>query len=339
MGTASPQLDGRLDGVYTTAALTAQFPPAVTPIGTIATTSDNGKVWNSGSAWVPMYQAANSNGFQSTPVYRWRPTGKRAVVFSGTPAAGDTSETLNANWAGATGLVPLTLSTGQVVTAQLINGAETCPFFSNPLPASGGSYGSPQALTSAPTINASVSGQPPLLGVANAYSVSASIAASGSAVLGGAQTTSGVGTPDVPRNVVGAWTTSSTVTVTGTDYYGNAQTEAQTGTAFTGKKAFASITSIVSSAAITAATFGTGNVLGLPFKVNSGDISEVMFNDAADAGTFVPADLTMPATSSTGDVRGTYTAAGMLNGAKFLSALLKVADITTQVGTLGVTPA
>ena len=82
------------------------------------------------------------------------------------------------------------------------------------------------------TATISVGGQPPVVGVANSYSVSAAIGA-------GSRCGAAATTPDVARNVVGAWTTSSTVTVVGTDFYGYVQTEAQTGTTFTGKKAFA----------------------------------------------------------------------------------------------------
>lgn len=70
---------------------------------------------------------------------------------------------------------------------------------------------------------------------------------------------------DVPRNVVAAWTTTSILTITGKDEYGNTMIETSaSGASHTGKKAFKEITSITSSAAITAATVGTGKVLGLP---------------------------------------------------------------------------
>lgn len=301
---------------------------------------------------LPGYQA-NINGVEITPLYFWRPTGNRAGTFTGALTAGVTSATLSANWAGASGLYQMTLSTAVVLSALLTNGATTCLFYPSFLltPVTGGSYGSPYAIPLAATSAFTVSGQPPVVSVANGYSVSASIGAAGSAVLGGANTGSvtingvlyaAAGLPDVPRNVIGAWTTSSTVTVTGFDQYRQVQTETQTGTAFTGKKAFATITSITSTAAITAATFGFGNVLGLPFRVSSGDITGIMFNDAPEASvagtSFVPPDLTLPATAATGDVRGTYTPVGTLNGAKFLTAVIKVTSRQTTVGAFGVTP-
>jgi hypothetical protein len=70
---------------------------------------------------------------------------------------------------------------------------------------------------------------------------------------------------DVPRNVVAAWTTTAVLAVEGYDEYGNFMVEkSASGTSLTGKKAFKKISRIWSSAAITSATVGTGDVLGLP---------------------------------------------------------------------------
>jgi hypothetical protein len=286
-----------------------------------------------GRASIGNYQTGKP-GHECHNLFRFRPTGNRAATASAAIAAGATSLTLSANWAGASGIYPITFSDGEVLNGIFTNGATTCPFLPNTFPqeiTSTGPYGGSGALVNAVTSAITVGGQPPVVGVSNFYSVSASIAAAGTAVLAAT-------TPDVTRNVVGAWTTSSTVTVAGLDMYGYPQTEAQTGTAFTGKKTFSQIISITSSASITAATFGTGNVLGLPFNTHSGDILAMTFNDAADASTFVVADVTSPATTSTGDVRGTVTPAGTLNGAKFYSCLLKPVDPSTQFGTFGVPP-
>ncbi len=339
--TSDPKLDGRYDWFGTLAALSAAQPNPSFPHGTRANTTDQGPVyWNStAQKWLPATQTGN-NGFLSSQFYRWKPLGNKAIAFTAVVAVGDTTKTLTGNWAGPTGLFKVTLSSGEVVNALLTNGATTCAFYTYPTPPTVGSYGTAYAATKTATVNATVSGCPPIVGVANAYSVSASIAQGGNAVLGGAQTTAGVGTPDVPRNVVGAWTTAATVTVTGTDYYGNAQTETQgPGTSFTGKKAFGTVTQITSDTAITAATFGTGNVLGLPFRADSGDLFSMVFDKAADAGTHVVADITVPATAATGDVRGTYAPAGTLNGVKFLAATIAVSDTVSKFGTLGVTPA
>jgi hypothetical protein len=137
LGTASPQLDGRLDGVFTMATLTAQFPPAVTPIGTIATTSDYGKVWNNGAAWVSTASSningTNPNMSLQTPL----------TAFAITIAAGITTLLLNPAGALATGAVTMpaapydgqevTVASSQAVSAltvnanagQTINGAPT----------------------------------------------------------------------------------------------------------------------------------------------------------------------------------------------------------------------
>lgn len=334
MSTADPKLDGRLDWAGTKAALVAAFPNPAFPHGTKVVTTDQGpQYWNAtAAAWLSESQSGNS-GLLASVSYRWKPAGNKAIVFTAVGAIGDTSKTLTGNWTGPTGLFPVTLSSGQIVNALLTNGATTCAFYPYPTPPTLGSYGAAQALTAATTINATVAGCPPVLGVANAYSVSASIGAAGNAVL-----VAGFA-PDIPRNVVGAWTTASIITVTGTDYYGNPQTEVSaSGTSFTGKKAFATVTQISSSASITAATFGTGNVLGLPFRIQGSDMAGATFNNAADAGTVVLGDITTPATSSTGDVRGTYTPAGTLDGVKWLAATLHPTDQVSKFGLLGVTP-
>ena len=290
-------------------------------------------------------------GVQLTPLFRWRPAGTQPLTFSAALAAGVSSATLSANFGPPTGFYTVTLSNGQTVEALLTQGATTCTFY-NPLPL----VGQPVVATtnSACTTAALIASQPPVVGTSTQVAASQSIAAAGSAILNGtylnnvpgssSQTVAGVVytgciVPDVPRNVVAAWTTSSTVKVSGFDTYGQAMTEQQTGTSFTGKKAFAIITSITSSAAVTAFTAGFGNVLGLPFVVQSGDFFSPTFADAADAGTLVLRDVTVTATSSTGDTRGTYTPAGTLNGNKFVAALLKVQDTASVFGSFGATPA
>ena len=74
-----------------------------------------------------------------------------------------------------------------------------------------------------------------------------------------------VATFDVPRNVVAAWTSTAVLTVTGTDVNGDVIVEASaSGTSMTGKKAFKTITEVSFSANVSAATVGSGDVLGLP---------------------------------------------------------------------------
>jgi len=162
---------------------------------------------------------------------------------------------------------------------------------------------------------------------------------------------------DVPRAVsvtIGAGTiTNRTITVSGYDYYGQAMSESiATGTTqsvtVTGKKAFYVVTGATITGAVGATTsLGTSEVLGLPIRVfDAGYIVNVKFNNtlAANAGTFVAADTTSPATVSTGDVRGTYTPNGSCDGIKRLVMCIAVPGIacgpnSTRVGALGVTQA
>jgi len=142
----------------------------------------------------------------------------------------------------------------------------------------------------------------------------------------------GITTLDVPRNVVGAWTGTAVMTVTGTDEYGRPMVESSaSGTSMTGVKAFKTITSISFSANVTAATAGTGNVLGLPVhipKATTGYILKELQDDAvATAGTVV-AGLTKNtvSTATTADVRGTYTPNATPNGALSFALIAVVAD-------------
>lgn len=290
-------------------------------------------------------------GFAVSLPFLWRPTSAAlTIAWTAGLAAGATSGTLSASWAGPAGLYPITFSDGEVLTGKFTASSTAVTFWPATPPAVGGGYGGaiqgstantlPGALVNAVTTAATVAGVPPAVGAGTTVAASQSVAAAANAVINGSLATGGVAIMDVPRNIVAAWTGTAIVTVTGTDYYGLPQTQVSaSGTTLTGTKAFATVTSITSSAAITAFTAGTGNVLGLPCRVSSGCLGAPMFNDAADAGTFVVPDLTMPATGTTGDVRGTYTPGGTLNGAKFLSIYLLPADNTTQVGTYGVTPA
>jgi hypothetical protein len=143
-----------------------------------------------------------------------------------------------------------------------------------------------------------------------------------------------------------------TVTVSGFDVYGQAMSEAITSsaavsTAVSGLKAFYLITSVtVSGATGTALTVGTTNVLGIPVRVaNVAYVASVKSNNtlAQDAGTFVAAD-TATATTTTGDVRGTYAPATASNGIVrtvmgILLPAIAVGPNATRVGALGVTQA
>lgn len=168
----------------------------------------------------------------------------------------------------------------------------------------------------------------PIVGTTNSICLSQSLAITPAlALLNGA--TGGV--LDVPRNVIAAWTTTAILTITGKDEWGNLMVETSaSGATHLGKKAFKSITSITSSAAITGLTVGStaaGGVLGLPYRLpGSGFVlAELQDGVAATAGTFVAAD-TAAATGTTGDVRGTYAANATLDGAKSFQLIVAGID-------------
>lgn len=161
---------------------------------------------------------------------------------------------------------------------------------------------------------------------------------------------------DVPRAVsvtIGAGTiTNRNVTVSGYDYYGQAMSEViATGTTqsttVNGKKAFFQITSATVSGAVGATiSLGTTDILGSPVRItNAGYISRAGWDNtlAEDAGTFVAA-VTSTATTTTGDVRGTYVPSSACDGSKrlvmgILLPAIAVGPNATRTGALGVTQA
>lgn len=148
-------------------------------------------------------------------------------------------------------------------------------------------------------------------------------------VLDGALASSGVATFDVPRNVVAAWTNTAVITVTGTDEYGNAVVESSaSGTSLAGKKAFKTVTAVEVSANVTGLTVGSGDVLGLPvFLPGTGSVlAELEDGAAPTAGTVVAGVATIPATATTGDVRGTYDPNSACNGSKVFELLVALDD-------------
>ena len=144
------------------------------------------------------------------------------------------------------------------------------------------------------------------------------------------------------------------MTVSGYDYYGQPMTEVITSsaaisTAVNGKKAFYQISSIATAGATgTTITVGTTDILGLPVRViDAGYIINASWANTlgANAGTLVNADMTTPATTTTGDVRGTFLpATSATNGSRRLVMAIAVPAIAvgpnaTRVGALGVTQA
>jgi hypothetical protein len=159
---------------------------------------------------------------------------------------------------------------------------------------------------------------------------------------------------DIPRAlsiVSGTGTlTNRNVTINGYDYYGQPMTEViATGTVQSttvkGKKAFFQVTSATISGALGATiAIGTTDILGLPVRVfNTAYVASVKSNDtlAQDAGTFVAAS-TVTATSTTGDVRGTYVPATASDGIVRTVMTIALPGIAvgpnaTRVGALGAT--
>jgi hypothetical protein len=167
---------------------------------------------------------------------------------------------------------------------------------------------------------------------------------------------------DCPRAVsitIGTGTiTATNVTISGYDYYGQAMTQViSTGTTqsttINGKKAFYQISSVaVAGNCGGTISVGTSSIIGLPVRcIDAGYISSVGWANqlGSNSATFVAADTTNPATSSTGDVRGTIvpnTSTGTypLNGqnrlvVEILLTAIAVGPNSTRIGALGVTQA
>lgn len=158
---------------------------------------------------------------------------------------------------------------------------------------------------------------------------------------------------DCPRAVAVSLVTGGTArayTITGYDYYGQAMSEVITSVAAAttnGKKAFYQIVSISGAGgSVTAVTVGTTQLIGLPVRViDGGYLARIGYNGVAaiDAGTFAAA-ATVTATTTTGDVRGTYSPSSAPDGIKrlvigILLAGIAVGPNSTRTGALGVTQA
>lgn len=158
---------------------------------------------------------------------------------------------------------------------------------------------------------------------------------------------------DVPRSVslTVATTNQSAIsfTVTGYDAYGQPMSEVLAGpnaNTVNTLKAFKSVTSIAFNAAIATngVSAGIGDKFGLPFRVpDAGYIAFIKWAGtlADNAGTFVAAVATNPSTTTTGDVRGTYTPTSASDGSRRLVAGLMLPALAsgpqaTRIGALGV---
>ena len=153
---------------------------------------------------------------------------------------------------------------------------------------------------------------------------------------------------DCPRALaVNSSTTARAFTVTGYDYYGQPMSEVITvavaGTPVNGKKAFYQVSTVAIAGSATAVTVGTTDIIGLPIRVtDAGYIASVGWANtlARDAGTFVAA-VTTAATTTTGDVRGTYVPSSATNGySRIVMTIacnaIQVGPNATRVGALGV---
>ena len=175
----------------------------------------------------------------------------------------------------------------------------------------------------------------PVAASANAIATSQAVAANGNANINGTLAADGAATIPTPRNVVAAWTGAAVCTIIGEDQFGQVVRESSaSGTSFTGKKAFAKVTRITFSAAVTAATVGTGAVLGLPvFLPDAPDVLREKVDGAipGTAGALVVGDITA-ATATTGDVRGTYAPNDAPNGSRAYELVLAVRSPTHRGG-------
>lgn len=142
--------------------------------------------------------------------------------------------------------------------------------------------------------------------------------------------------------------TGITFTVNGYDIYGYPMTETITGAnagIASGAKAFKFITSITHTGSVaTTLSVGTGDVFGFPIRVDTLGYLEITWNAAQITATtgFTAAVTTNPATSLTGDVRGTYAVQGAASdGTRRLQVFItpSVANIGTNAGLFGVTQA
>jgi len=146
--------------------------------------------------------------------------------------------------------------------------------------------------------------------------------------------------------------TPRTYTVSGYDYYGQPMTEnilTVANATTPGKKAFYQISSVSTTGggSVAALTVGTTDVIGLPVRVvDAGYLVGLGWANASTraTGTFVQADTTNPATSITGDVRGTFTPSSATDGIKRLVVTvgcnaIMVGPNATRTGALGVTQA
>ena len=141
-------------------------------------------------------------------------------------------------------------------------------------------------------------------------------------------------------------------TVVGFDIYGQPQTEAITGPAagtVNGKKTWKWISSVTpNGSSAQTVSIGTADIFGFPIKVTSFPYMTLFWNNATQLfAQFTPADVTSPATTTTGDVRGVFTpSASAADGTKRMIAIITVpaasmavqSNAAMMLGMFGQTP-
>jgi len=156
---------------------------------------------------------------------------------------------------------------------------------------------------------------------------------------------------DVPRAVsitAAAGATTRSYTVTGYDRYGQKMSElipnVAASSTVNGKKAFYQVLTVaVDGATTNNVSAGSTDILGIPVRVTDRGYCDPSWNNtlARDTGTLVVADQTSPATTSTGDVRGTYVPSSATDGTKRLIMGIGVPAIASgpnanRIGAYGV---
>lgn len=160
---------------------------------------------------------------------------------------------------------------------------------------------------------------------------------------------------DVPRcvTITAAGANTATYRVEGYDAYGTfmtANVAAPSTSTVATTKAFRTITRVVNinaTAGTNGLTVGFNDTFGIPVRVTVAPyIVSVKWDTtlADNAGTFVAAVQTDPATAATGDVRGTYAPTTAANGTRRLVMAIAMPAIAvgpqaTRVGAYGVTQA
>jgi hypothetical protein len=134
--------------------------------------------------------------------------------------------------------------------------------------------------------------------------------------------------------------------VSGADMYGQPQTELLAGpnnNTVNSKKTYKWIYSITPSAtSVNTVSIGTADIFEFPLRADKWSQVDVTWNNAriTAATGFVAADTAAP-TNLTGSVRGTYAVQTASDNAKALqvSQMISPANIATQTGVFGATPA